>query len=134
MRSSLPLQVGIAIVALSLGLMALGPKVFVEDAPISISGYVTLDGKPLKIGTIRFFSEGTPQPACDVSLIEDGEYSISNSESLVPATYQVHISGLGANPPLDAAEPLPSRYNQNSILRVEIKRKGSHRFNFELKS
>lgn len=134
MRSSLPIQFCIGIVALSSGMMMLGPDVFTESAPISVSGQVTLDGKPLSFGTIRFFSEGLPSPACDVSLVSDGQYVISNSESLVPATYEVSISGLGAQATADSVEPLPGRFNRQSVLRVQIKRRGTHRFNFDLKS
>jgi hypothetical protein len=132
MRSSLPHQVGIALAALTIGFIALESQVPVDSSPISITGTVLLNGQPLSRGTIRFLSEQTEQPACDVSLIQDGEYVIPDSASLIPATYEVRVSGLDEKATFASQEPLPARYNSESVLRVKIKRGGSHRFNFEL--
>jgi hypothetical protein len=134
MRSSLPSQVGVAVAALTLGLIAVGSVIPADSKPISISGVILLDGQPLSSGRILFFSEGTEQPACDVSLIHDGEYVIPDSPTLIPATYEIRISGLEEHVTPATKEPLPSRYNSESVLRVQIKRGGTHRFNFELKS
>jgi hypothetical protein len=133
MRSSLPLHIGIAVTGLTLVLIALGSGITADSKPISISGVVLLDGQPLLRGRILFFSQGTDQPACDVSLIQNGEYAISGSQNLIPATYEVRISGLDEHATSSTKEPLPSRYNSQSVLRVQIKQGGTHRFNFELK-
>lgn len=133
MRSSLPSQVGIALAALTIGFVALESKHAVDDSQISITGGILVNGQPLKSGTVRFFSEGTPQPACDVALVRNGEYTISGSETLVPAVYEVRISSLEGNEKPEAHESLPSRYNSQSVIRVRIKKGGNHRFNFDLK-
>jgi hypothetical protein len=133
MRSSLSFQVGILVAALAIGVVAVESRISADSSPISVSGKVLLNGQPLSKGTIRFFSEGTPQPACDVSLIHGGEYLISDSQSLVPATYEVRVSGLDNLAKVELPEPIPARYNSQSVLRVEIKRGGGHRFDFDLK-
>jgi len=133
MRSTLPSQVGIAIAAFTIGLVAVESTISADNSPISISGTILMNGEPLARGSIRFVSEGTPQPACDVGLIANGQYYIPNSEALVPATYNVQVSGLDETGAVFQPESLPSQYNRQSILRVEVKRGGSHRFDFELK-
>jgi hypothetical protein len=133
MRSSLPTLVGVALAAFTIGLIAVEMRIAADTSPISITGNVTMNGQPLTRGTIRFLSENTPSPACDVSLIEDGGYAIPSSETLVPAIYQVQVSGLDEIGTVHMPEPLPSQYNRQSVLRVEIRRGGSHHFNFDLK-
>ncbi len=132
MRSSLPGQVGIAIAAVTIGLVAVESTISADNSPISVSGMILMDGEPLARGSIRFCSEGTPQPSCDAGLIENGRYHIPSSEALVPATYHVQVSGLDETGAVFTPESLPSQYNRQSVLRVEIKGGGSHRFDFEL--
>ncbi|MFO0888880.1 MAG: hypothetical protein U0790_06990 [Isosphaeraceae bacterium] len=133
MRSSLPLQIGVAIAAFTIGLIAVEMRISAETSPITVSGMVLLDGKPLPQGTIRFLSKGTEQPASDVGVIRGGEYIIPDSETLVPAAYEVRISGRNGAEAAASTDPVPVRYNRESVLQVEVKRGGSHRFNFELK-
>jgi hypothetical protein len=111
---------------------------------ISVSGKVTADGIPLARGSIRFVTESQDQPSAEVGSIVDGEYAISASERLVPGKYIVQILGIGQDltslmPTPDGVVPrgspgwIPAQYNSTSVIRVEIPRRGPHRFDFDLK-
>jgi hypothetical protein len=130
--------------------MGLGAIVFglgsVDPSRISLSGAIKLDGEPLERGTIRFILvSGADQPVADVAFIHLGDYAIARSDSMVPGTYLVRISGLGEEAMSAAAGPaeadgatsrpetVPARYNQESVLRVNIPRNGAHQLDFNLK-
>jgi hypothetical protein len=65
----------------------------VDDLPRqAVSGQVTLDGAPLKEGTISFRpTADLPTPA--MVTIHQGSYSIPPAQGLVPGTYEVAIVG-----------------------------------------
>jgi len=110
-------------------------------------GKVTLDGIPIREGTIAFVPiEGTPGAVVG-GRIRDGRYDIPASAGLrVAGVYRVEIasvapSGQYANyhfgdgvPPLGLLEnPVPPRYNRDSTLRVTIWSSASQNvFDFEL--
>lgn len=145
MRSSLPVRLGFGLGAALLAASALFLSVGGNDPSlISVTGKVTVNGRPLEKGMIKFLGTGHSTAAVG-EVIHKGNYVIESSEALVPGAYQVWISGLGPETlsiPRGQAEltgrpepqePLPASFNSASILRVEIPRNGAHTFSFDLK-
>ena len=114
-----------------------------------ISGLVTLDGKPLAAGMILFY----PVKGNDLNIlvnggamIKDGYFSIPRAAGLIPARYNVVISGPEPNrrrradrrePARDdvvAKEVIPARYNSESNLTVEITHNAIKELTFHLDS
>jgi hypothetical protein len=148
MISSLPTRLSWVAAALGIGLLAVLAGVGGGDlSRVSIAGKMSVDGVPLSQGTIGFVAMSGSQPVTDASLIREGGYLIASSETLVPGKYQVRISGLGPQAvvvPTDQLaqsglsstnpqEPLPARYNDQTVLTVEIPGRGYHTLNFDLK-
>ena len=106
----------------------------------TVSGTVTLDGQPLKSGTIRFDAADGLAAAADAS-ITDGKYSAK----LQPGDKRVAITSpkvIGKkkmydtpdSPVVDVTEELlPKRYNAQSELTLTVKL-GDQDAPFELKS
>ena len=103
----------------------------------SVTGTVTLDGKPLPYGNILFMAEGSSRMASAV--IQDGEYSITESQGPNIGEYKVQITGYASAPvPEDpdaeegedkgagsegqSAGPqiVPAKYNSSTELKVTI--------------
>ncbi len=114
----------------------------------ALSGSVTLDGSPLKDGTIQFtpVSEGQGTALTAGGQIKDGQYSVPQEQGLTPGTYKVSIyassgemqqpdeaTGPGAAPKV-MKELIPPKYNANTTLTAEVKADGDNTFNFDLKN
>jgi hypothetical protein len=125
----------------------------------AISGAVTLDGKPLESGTIRFMptDPGAPPTAADAE-IAGGKYSISASKGLAPGPYLVAISSMvpgedpaakkrpagrpedsGTGAPDAPVEPpthdqIPRKYNIGSTLKADVVKGKANAFDFPLTS
>jgi hypothetical protein len=116
----------------------------------SISGHVTCDGAPLKIGSIQFM----PIDGAKVgggAVIIDGKYQIAAVKGLPRGKYRVEIHSskppAGSPPPAptDGLSPPPvggyrlnvetiaSQFNVNSKLQVEVVQ-GSNVFDFDTTS
>lgn len=104
-----------------------------------ISGKVTLAGQPLAQGTISFdpIGKGTSSGA----QITNGEYSIPQASGLPPGQYIVRISSpIGGTEAPEvpgesdqvAKEQIPSEYNSNSKLKVEVTPAGKNTFDFSI--
>ncbi len=106
----------------------------------SISGKVTLDGKPLTRGTVVFQTNGQAMGHAEIQ--PDGSYRIKTGDrrGLEPGTYQVTITAYKSLPNADdPSEPIPDlltpvRYNKpaSSGLTAEVK-PDSNTFDFHLK-
>jgi hypothetical protein len=106
----------------------------------TVSGTVTLDGKPLPEGAISFFPKDGQAPTAG-STIKDGQYSAK----LSPCPMKVTISApkvVGTKKIYDTPdspvmpitkEALPAKYNEESTLELEVK-PGPNRKDFELTS
>jgi hypothetical protein len=109
-----------------------------------VSGTVTLDGQPLKQGSISFSSGG----ASGGSVIADGEFAIARAEGLPAGKYRVVIDAgdevpvaRAPGPPgVSAARPkserkrlVPKQYNEESTLTAEVKPGSPNVFEFALK-
>ncbi|MBX3411596.1 MAG: hypothetical protein KF708_02670 [Pirellulales bacterium] len=114
-------------------------------ARVPVSGTVTLDGAPLRYGSIVF--TGTHGPRAG-GIIRAGEFSITRAEGPVIGELRVEIRApkLADDKPLPsdpgemtrlaihAPELLPERYNTTSILSVVARGDGENVFAFELTS
>jgi hypothetical protein len=146
MSSSIRMRFSIVLAAFVPVLVMVGFGAGVDGpSRLSISGRVSIDGSPFARGTIRFLGMSeSGQFTGDVSSIDDGDFAIVSSETLEPGTYLVKINSVGAGGAAahrvraggrlpTAQEWIPSRYNDESVLRVEITRGGYQRFDFDLK-
>jgi len=116
-----------------------------------ISGTVTLDGAPLKSGSILF--EPTAQGAVSSGgMIADGSFRVSRNDGPIPGTYRVMIFAAGAarapaQPDVVPGQEtksaassrlgvglIPIRYNLKTELTAEVKSGGPNTYTFDLKS
>lgn len=109
----------------------------------AVSGKVTMDGQPLKMGTIRFSPED-PRGVSSGGPITEGAFAIREDEGLPPGRYTVRIYSTapdesvaeGAPPGLATQKPgidlVPPRYNAQSELTREVKDGEQNQFDFEL--
>jgi hypothetical protein len=108
----------------------------------TVSGKVTVDGQPLKTGTITF-SPKMDAPAAIGQIDFAGSYrlSVGTSQSISPGTYQVTIDAVELVPPTPTdPSPLPKKLlpakfydGQNPEMVREVKT-GKNTFDFDLKS
>ncbi len=121
-----------------------------DDLPRQpVSGFVTLDGKPLSSGAISFYPdtlEDRKFPVVAGAMIKDGNFSVPRALGLVPGRYEVAINaawsyqGLRANdrkPGNDNAvekEHIPAKYNARTQLAIDIKAAAIKEITFQLKS
>jgi hypothetical protein len=111
----------------------------------TVSGKVTLDGKPLEDGQITFTPELAGNPAAGAT-IKAGAYRLGRSEGPAAGPHRVNIWArrpTGKKTPSDVEpgtfveetrEIIPNRYNVNSELKADIKDSGGNRFDFALTS
>ena len=121
-----------------------------DDAPReSVSGTVTLDGKPLAHGAIRFFPAPNNPSGFAIQggdSIKNGNFSIPRAVGLVPGTYRVSIYSGDADvgrpkayvapgrfAPV-AKEMIPFKYNAQSTLNAVIPKGGLSDLKFDLRS
>jgi len=108
----------------------------------SVTGTVTLDGKPLPNATVEFTPTGGEggRPAVAVT-DDDGEYELEytpGNYGATPGSYQVVITTATTTTDaegndVDVPEKLPAKYNANTELKAEVKA-GSNKFDFALDS
>lgn len=122
----------------------------------AVWGIVTLDGKPVASGSIRFNPTAADTTGAAVeggSAIRDGQFSIPVEVGLIPGNYRVAISA-GKRPDAkskgDAGAPgtpeapggglvlaremIPEKYNARSTLKAEVKADHRNELTFELRS
>lgn len=123
---------GLPALGLALALAAIagcgGPADGFERFPVE--GTVTLDGAPLKAGTINFIAQ--QEGASSTAEVEGGAFRLDGDDGLSPGPYRVEIFSVqatGKRVP-DADNPgtlvdeitnvVPQRYNVQSTLKAEI--------------
>lgn len=106
----------------------------------TVTGTVTVDGEPAKVGAISFFAVDGKAPTAGAQIV-DGAYSakVSPGQCMV----QVRVSKVVGekklydtpNSPIRKvwAEVLPAKYNDNTELRFDVKL-GENRQDYNLKS
>jgi hypothetical protein len=128
-----------------LGLAALGLAVAAggcsDPTKARVQGKVTLDGQPLKNGTIEFFPLGKTGQSAAGPII-NGEYEVTKASV---GEMRVKINGSEVvgqqklydtpdSPTVDQVNnPVPAKYNTNSQLKETLV-SGDNELNFELKS
>jgi hypothetical protein len=103
----------------------------------SVSGTVTLQGRPLSLGTIQFFNDLGPAGG---ALIRDGAYHLPTEQGLEPGRYRVWISVTEPLPELKepgASSPptrelIPPEFNSQSTHTVEVTDRGPNEFAFDI--
>jgi|tagenome__1003787_1003787.scaffolds.fasta_scaffold20614511_2 hypothetical protein len=120
-------------------LLFLSPGCTSSNLP-SISGIVTLDGQPLKEGTIQFAPTDGKAPS-QAAVIQDGKFSTQlhrtnykveiHATKLIDTGAKLDEKGPGGGP--KAVELLPARYNVQTELTLQVDGPRSDA-NFELKS
>jgi hypothetical protein len=104
----------------------------------TVSGAVTLDGQPVKQGTVRFVPADGKSPPVDAA-IRDGKYSaaVPPGDAKVEITAPVVVGKRKAydtdDSPMveEVKESLPARYNTQTELKFAVQ-KGSQEKNWEL--
>lgn len=102
-----------------------------------VSGTVTFEGTPVKIGRIQFFDANG---AAGGALIRDGAFHVPAEQGLLPGTYRVWISVTAPAPELQepgtssppTRELVPEQYNAKTTLAVDVTAQGPNRFSFEI--
>ena len=106
-----------------------------EYARFAVEGKVTLDGQPLKSGTISFIAKGVGASAS--AEVADGSFRLGESDGLSPGGYRVEVFSLqptGRKVPNadesgtlvdETTNVIPERYNVRSELTTEIPPGGS---------
>ena len=107
----------------------------------SVTGEVTLDGKPIDLGALTFEASGKPK--LSASIKEGGKYALEHAgkNSVEPGTYKVVIRGYERDTKHKPGSPpnhkviTPEKYASASTsgLTAEVKA-GSNIFDFELES
>jgi len=112
----------------------------------SISGEVTLGGKPLDHGSIRFEPQDASIGTSDAAMITQGAYKISVDQGLAPGAYRVFITATAANddertadeimndPKPAGKEMIPAKYNRKSELTAQVSAEDPNQFDFALET
>ncbi|WP_156512618.1 hypothetical protein [Planctomyces sp. SH-PL62] len=97
-----------------------------------LSGYVSIDGKPMTKGTVRFISADPDLPLAYGGYISNGRYEVPAEYGLVPARYTVEFSSIrndDVNRMLEARargeevelkEEIPPRFNLQSDVQIDL--------------
>ena len=118
-------RVGAWVCCLAMGLVA---GCGGEDGPTyaTVTGKVTMDGEPIKVGSVIFIPSGeTKGPASSGAIKEDGTYEIlgPSGKGVVTGTHKVMLvcpeegsgPGTGENPMADVGPcVIPLKYTQES--------------------
>ena len=112
-------------------LVAVALFFFTRPVPIAVTGMVTIDGKPLRTGTIEFVMNSLKSDFRLRRPIRNGNYSFSKKDGMRPGRYTIEVRATrdGAIP----LDKLPSKYNDVSELEIELK-PGSTNFDLALVS
>ncbi|QDT32444.1 carboxypeptidase-like regulatory domain-containing protein [Thalassoglobus polymorphus] len=106
----------------------------------SVSGTVTLNGQPVKAGSIEFHPQGT-KGTMSGAVIADGKYSIATAQGLPPGTYTVRIFSADETAEREevpgesnklAVEKIPAKYNTESTLSKSVDAGKDNVFDFEI--
>lgn len=110
-----------------------------------LTGTVRLQGKPVAKGIVRFISMDPDLPWSFGGYIKDGRYEVPEEYGLAAARYQVEFSSIGAEDVqhmLDARgrgeavvlkEEIPTRFNQNSEVEIDLSSGTVLQADFDLK-
>ncbi len=112
---------------------------------VAVSGKITLQGQPLKAGTISFVPL-EKQDTQSGAPVENGDYSVPRPKGLKPGKYLIQITSGDGKTPVnedDAAGPggstnivsvdlIPEDWNVKSTRQVDVKADGANKFDFDI--
>ena len=116
-----------------------------SDGRHELEGTVTLDGEPLREGSIVFQPmPGTQSPTAGAP-IRDGRFEVAAGGGAHPGEFRVEITAIRGTgkrrmDPMVGREIevteqyLPARYNRRSELMAQVSSSGSNHFEFDLHS
>jgi hypothetical protein len=115
---------------------------------VPVGGEVSVDGAPMKAGTIRFIPNGATTGPAAVATIKEGKFELPQAEGPVPGSHRVEIEAIDY---LDFAlddeqayakraaggkpmpkNPIPARYNRQSELTAQLPDEGNRELKFQL--
>ena len=125
-----------------------------QDGPqrAAVTGNITMDGKPLESGVVRFIPVGENKGPSASATISTGSYHLSDADGPVVGTNRVEVQAIdymGFDLDDEAAfaakaegrnrrimkNPIPPRYNRQSELSVDVKGDAEvQTFDFPLRS
>jgi hypothetical protein len=112
---------------------------------VSVEGTVTLDGRPLKTGTVQFRPlAGTNGPTAGANVV-DGKFVVPPQGGPFLGKFRVEITAVGKTGRKvsnltgtgltdECVQILPSRYNTASELQADVTANGPNHFDFTLTS
>lgn len=119
-----------------------------QRAPVD--GYVSIDGAPLKAGSIRFIPAGDAQGPAAVATIDEGIYELPAESGPVVGPLRIEIEAInhfgfevddeaayakqvagGQKPPQN---PVPESFNRHSKIVIEFPAEGQSNLDFRLTS
>lgn len=118
-----------------------------SDGRVGITGEVSLDGEPIKSGSIRLTLVEGEKKESTGAMIHDGSYSIPVEKGLLPGKYHVVLSAADAEAapvtlrdssgrPTVAVSPelIPPEYNVNSDKNIDVTADGENHFVFSIET
>lgn len=104
----------------------------------SVTGKVTMDGKPVPNAFVKFFPTTTTGAPSFGKTDSDGNFTMMFSDRESGAwvgenSVQISTGDVGLAPGMGTPETIPAIYNEKTTLKQTVKA-GSNQFNFELKS
>jgi hypothetical protein len=111
------------------------------QSTVSVEGKVTVDGKPLDVGTIGFHPDGWEGKTVGNTVL-NGEYKVPEKLGLAPGKYKVQVHWLKptgkkskseTGEELDVREEgLPEKYHEKTELKADLTT-GPNKVDFDLK-
>jgi hypothetical protein len=136
--------VALCFVTLSVVFGGCGPREYEGDQRYPLTGKVTVDGQPMKMGVISFLPQAEGGRVSG-GPITDGAYSVPEAKGATAGNYRIEIhwnklTGKKIPNPFDKAElidemmeGLPAQYHKDSQLTAEVSSKQTT-FDFDLKT
>lgn len=139
----------VLLLAVSATIAGCGKKAGPERVPVA--GNVSIDGEPLKSGSIRFIPTAPTKGPAAVAQIKEGAYELGATDGPVPGTLRVEIEATEfqefelddekayaeratkGKSPLKK-NPIPAIYNRNSTLTRNLAAEGDRQLDFALSS
>ena len=111
---------------------------------VPVYGEVRYEGRPVETGQIAFYPSSQVAASPVASDIQQGAFVLPEAEGLHPGSYRVHITAVREPKSNESTfagialrlpeQYIPSKYNDATILEVEVQPKGENFFEFDLEA